>query len=86
MCAHMKEFFAIMDSVLEMSAKTRVRALVFSQFGRKQKVKNDTCDRIFHRGNSLQMMSALLSLHLEMHRSLCEMKCRDLRKPWKGGW
>ncbi len=48
MCAHMKEFFAIMDSVLEMSAKTRVRALVFSQFGHKQKVKNDTCDRIFH--------------------------------------
>ncbi len=33
-CFHLKELFDIFVRVLEMNAKTRARALVFSQFGR----------------------------------------------------
>ena len=43
---HITELFRIIDSVLEHSFRSRVRCLKFTQFGRKQKVMHDICERI----------------------------------------
>ena len=43
---HIAELFKIIDKVLEHNFRSRVRCLKFTQFGRKQKVMHDICERI----------------------------------------
>ena len=43
---HIAELLKIVDKVLEHNFRSRVRCLKFTQFGRKQKVMHDICERI----------------------------------------
>jgi len=47
---HFTELFRVLDQVLELNSKRRVREMRFTQYGKKQKVMHDICERVLRGG------------------------------------
>ena len=49
---HVEQLFRVLDRVLELNFKRRVREMRFTQYGKKQKVMHDICERVIRGGGS----------------------------------